>query len=304
MHIIFSTSRGSLSEDSSLNDYYLAVSYTLRDRMQHLFVNSVEALLGTRIQNYLLPVGGISHGSALAQQTWSTLGLYDDFAQAAEESGLNLKEIIDHEEEPGPGQRRAGTDWPPVTSTRSPRCRFRPSVTVSATSSACSTRRSSTAGKRKSADRWLHPGNPWEIKKPDMACDVGFRRPLLKSTMDERGNRRDALDAGTGHYRHSLRHTGSRLQGKQRQSAAGLWSAEAPQLPLTLQTSTPGDYYGAVEEKIRAQKPSPRSSTQMTNSSRANELRLGTAVLLCFLFPPGHDPHSHLFTHNSLDNFS
>jgi starch phosphorylase len=37
--------QGVTTRTASLNDYYLAVSYTLRDRMQHLFVNSVEALL-------------------------------------------------------------------------------------------------------------------------------------------------------------------------------------------------------------------------------------------------------------------
>jgi starch phosphorylase len=37
--------QGSSSRTASLNDCYLAVAQTLRDRMQHLFVNSVEALL-------------------------------------------------------------------------------------------------------------------------------------------------------------------------------------------------------------------------------------------------------------------
>ncbi|MCI5144625.1 MAG: glycogen phosphorylase, partial [Candidatus Electrothrix sp. AR3] len=37
--------QGVSTRTATLNDYYLAVSYTLRDRMQHLFVNSVEALL-------------------------------------------------------------------------------------------------------------------------------------------------------------------------------------------------------------------------------------------------------------------
>ena len=37
--------QGVSTRDASLNDCFLAVSYTLRDRMQHLFVNSVEALL-------------------------------------------------------------------------------------------------------------------------------------------------------------------------------------------------------------------------------------------------------------------
>ena len=85
-----------------LNDCYLAVSYTLRDRMQHLFVNSVAALLEreSKIVCYLSAeflMGPHLHNNLV------NLGLYDDFAQAAEESGLNLKEIIDHEEEPGLG---------------------------------------------------------------------------------------------------------------------------------------------------------------------------------------------------------
>ncbi|MCI5157336.1 MAG: hypothetical protein D3906_02660, partial [Candidatus Electrothrix sp. AUS1_2] len=37
--------QGVTTRTATLNDYYLALSYTLRDRMQHLFVNSVENLL-------------------------------------------------------------------------------------------------------------------------------------------------------------------------------------------------------------------------------------------------------------------
>ena len=37
--------QGVTPRTASLNDYYLAVSYALRDRMQHLFVNSMEKLL-------------------------------------------------------------------------------------------------------------------------------------------------------------------------------------------------------------------------------------------------------------------
>ena len=36
--------QGMTARNASLNDLYLSVAQTLRDRMQHLFVNSVEAL--------------------------------------------------------------------------------------------------------------------------------------------------------------------------------------------------------------------------------------------------------------------
>ena len=39
------------------------------------------------------------------------------------------------------------------------------------------------------SDRWLHPGNPWEIKKSDMSCDVGFGGHT-EVYHGERGNRR------------------------------------------------------------------------------------------------------------------
>ena len=87
---------------ATLNDYYLAVSRTLLDRMQHLFINSEEALLDkeSKIVSYLSAeflMGPHLHNNLI------NLGLYDDFNQATEESGLDLKAIIDHEEEPGLG---------------------------------------------------------------------------------------------------------------------------------------------------------------------------------------------------------
>jgi starch phosphorylase len=99
--------QGSTTRMASLNDCYLAVAQTLRDRMQHLFINSVEALLEkeSKIVCYLSAeflMGPHLHNNLV------NLGLYDDFAQAAEESGLDLKKIIDHEEEPGLGNGGLG----------------------------------------------------------------------------------------------------------------------------------------------------------------------------------------------------
>ena len=99
--------QGSSTRTPSINNCYMAVSYTLRDRMQHLFVNSVEALLekDSKIIFYLSAeflMGPHLHNNLV------NLGLYDDFAQAAEESGLDLKVLIDHEEEPGLGNGGLG----------------------------------------------------------------------------------------------------------------------------------------------------------------------------------------------------
>ena len=99
--------QGATTRNATINDYFLAVAYTLRDRMQHLFVNSVEALLekDSRIVCYLSAeflMGPHLHNNLV------NLGLYDEFAMAAEQSGLNLQELIDHEEEPGLGNGGLG----------------------------------------------------------------------------------------------------------------------------------------------------------------------------------------------------
>ena len=74
--------QGMTTHNASLNDLYLSVAYTLRDRMQHLFVNSVEALRekDSKIVCYLSAeflMGPHLHNNLV------NLGLYDELAQAA-----------------------------------------------------------------------------------------------------------------------------------------------------------------------------------------------------------------------------
>ena len=44
---------GVWAQNASLNDYYLAVSYTLRDRMQQLFINTMRVFQQKRLQSRL-----------------------------------------------------------------------------------------------------------------------------------------------------------------------------------------------------------------------------------------------------------
>ena len=82
--------QGKTTRTATLHNYYLAVAHTVRDRMQHLFVNSVEALLEkqSRIVCYLSAefLLGPHLGNNLIN-----LGLYDEVAQATEEAGLDFQ---------------------------------------------------------------------------------------------------------------------------------------------------------------------------------------------------------------------
>ena len=100
--------QGVLPFNASLNDYYLAVSYTLRDRMQHLFINSAAAIRESKNRVVCYFSAEFLMGPHLLNNLIN-LGLREEFEQSATEAGLDLQQIIDHEEEPGPRQWRPWT---------------------------------------------------------------------------------------------------------------------------------------------------------------------------------------------------
>jgi len=240
--------QGVTPRTSTLNDCYLAVSYTIRDRMQHLFVNSVEALLekDSKVICYLSAeflMGPHLHNNLI------NLGIYDEVAQAAEESGLDLMEIINHEEEPGLGNGGLG---------RLAACYLDSLSTLQIPAIGYGIRyeygmfdQEIVDGWQKElSDRWLHSGNPWEIKKPDIACDVGFGGHT-EIYHGERGNRRLRWIPArviTG-IPYDTPIPGYKVNNI---NLLRLWSAEAHS-SFDFKDFNTGDYYGAVEDKIQAE---------------------------------------------------
>ncbi len=240
--------QGATIRTASLNDYYLAVSSTIRDRMQHLFVNSVEALLEkeSKIVGYLSAeflMGPHLHNNLI------NLALYDDVATAAKESGLDLKKIIDHEEEPGLGNgglgRLAACYLDSLASLQIPAIGYGIRYEYGMFDQEIE-----NGWQKEISDRWLHPGNPWEIKKPDQACDVGFGGHS-EVYHDEEGNRRMRWIPArvvTG-IPYDTPVPGYKVNNV---NLLRLWSAEAHS-SFDFADFNIGDYYGAVEEKIKAE---------------------------------------------------
>jgi starch phosphorylase len=240
--------QGTSTRTASLNDYYLAVSSTIRDRMQHLFVNSVEALLEkeSKIVSYLSAeflMGPHLHNNLI------NLGLFEEVATAAKESGLDLKKLIDHEEEPGLGNgglgRLAACYLDSLASLQIPAIGYGIRYEYGMFDQEIE-----NGWQKEISDRWLHPGNPWEIKKPDQACDVGFGGHS-EVYYDEQGNRRmrwipARLITGVPY---DTPVPGYRVNNV---NLLRLWSAEAPS-SFDFADFNVGDYYGAVEEKIKAE---------------------------------------------------
>jgi len=281
---------------ASLNDYYLAVSHTLRDKMQHLFINSAEALLdkNSKIICYLSAeflMGPHLHNNLV------NLGLYDDFNQATKESGLDLKEIIDHEEEPGLGNgglgRLAACYLDSLASLQIPAIGYGIRYEYGMFDQEIE-----NGWQKEISDRWLHSGNPWEIKKPDMTCAVGFGGQT-EVYHGENGTRRmrwrpARVIAGVPY---DTPIPGYKVNNV---NILRLWSAEA-NASFDFEEFNTGDYYGAVEDKIAAETIT-KVLYPNDKQFRGKQLRLEQQYF--FVSCSLQDMiRTHLFTHDSLDNF-
>jgi len=288
--------QGSSTRTASLNDYYLAVSQTLRDRMQYLFVNSVEALLDkdSKIVCYLSAeflMGPHLHNNLV------NLGLYEDFAQAAKECGLDLRELIDHEEEPGLGNgglgRLAACYLDSLSSLQIPAIGYGIRYEYGMFDQEIV-----DGWQKEISDRWLHPGNPWEIKKPDLAYDVGFGGHT-EVYHGERGSRRLRwLPARviTG-IPYDTPVPGFKVNNV---NLLRLWSAEA-HTSFDFAEFNTGDYYGAVEDKISAE---TITKVLYPNDEQFQGKRLRLEQQYFFVSCSLQDMiNIHLFAHDNLDNF-
>ncbi len=240
--------QGKPLENATINDYYMAVAHTVRDRMQHLFINSVEGLIEapTKIVCYLSAeflLGPHLHNNLVC------LGIYDQVAQALEETGLDIKEIIDHEVEPGLGNGGLG---------RLAACYMDSLATLQIPAIGYGIRYEhgmfhqviEDGWQKELSDMWLHYGNPWEIKKPDICHPVGFGG-YTESYTDEAGNMRmrwlPARMVNAVAYDTPI--PGYRVNNV---NLLRLWSAEAVD-SFDFEEFNVGDYFGAIEEKVKAE---------------------------------------------------
>lgn len=281
---------------ASLNDYYLAVSRTLFDKMQHLFINSKEALLDkeSKIVCYLSAeflMGPHLHNNLV------NLGLYDEFNQAANESGLDLKAIINHEEEPGLGNgglgRLAACYLDSLASLQIPAIGYGIRYEYGMFDQEIK-----NGWQKEISDRWLHSGNPWEIKKPDNACDVGFggHTEIYHGECGKRRTRWRPARVITG-VPYDTPIPGYKVNNV---NLLRLWSAEA-HTSFDFEDFNTGDYYGAVEDKIKAE---TITKVLYPNDEQFLGKQLRLEQQFFFVSCSLQDMiRRHLYSHECLDNF-
>ncbi len=288
---------GAISVTASLNDYYLAVAQTLRDRIQQLFIHFAEAALEkeSRVVCYLSAeflTGPHLHNNLVC------LGLYDQFEQAARETGLDLKELINHEEEPGLGNGGLG---------RLAACYMDSLATLQIPAIGYGIRyeygmfdQEIVDGWQKEiSDCWLRQGNPWELKRADLACEVGFGGHTEAYT-GEHGNLRwrwvpSRVVIGVPY---DTPIPGYKVDNV---NLLRLWCARAHS-SFDFEDFNTGDYYGAVEEKIKAE---TITKVLYPNDEQFQGKQLRLEQQYFFVSCALQDMiRIHLVTHDSLDDFA
>jgi len=237
--------QGRIPELATTNDWYMALAYTVRDRMLEDWIKSLQKYRtkDIRIVSYLSAefLMGPYLGNNLIN-----LGLYEPMRQAVARLGLDLDRLIAHEEEPGLGNGGLG---------RLAACYLDSLATLEVPAIGYGLRYEfgifdqdiRDGWQVEMTDKWLRLGNPWEIHRPEITVDVklGGR---TESYRDSQGRYRvkwvphrvvkgEAYDTPVVGY------------GVTAVNMLRLWRAEAVE-SFDFQCFNVGDYYGAVEEKI------------------------------------------------------
>ncbi|MDB9528504.1 glycogen/starch/alpha-glucan phosphorylase [Oscillatoria sp. CS-180] len=237
--------QGKLPENASRNDFYMALAYTVRDRLMPRWLHSIrnyskpetrvvaylsaEFLLGPHLENNLI-----------------NLGIQDPVRQAVKDSGLDLQELIEQEEEPGLGNgglgRLAACYMDSLASLEIPALGYGIRYEFGIfDQEICD------GWQVEITDKWLQFGNPWEIARPEAAVVVKFGGHT-ESYTDDRGRYRSRwipaqvvkgipYDTPIAGYQVNTVNT------------LRLWKSEAPE-SFDFQAFNIGDYYGAVDAKV------------------------------------------------------
>ncbi|MDD4340018.1 MAG: glycogen/starch/alpha-glucan phosphorylase [Syntrophales bacterium] len=237
--------QGRFAPIATPNDYYLAVAYTVRDRLlaqwaktAHTYYErasrtvcylSAEFLLGPHLENHLI-----------------NLGLYDEVRRAVAALGLDFQALVDQEEEPGLGNgglgRLAACYLDSLAMLNIPAIGYGIRYEFG-----IFTQEIRDGWQEEVADQWLRKGNPWEVPRPEIAYDIPFGG-RTERVRDAAGRDRirwipDRLIRGVAYD--------TMITGYASPSVImlRLFKAEAT-TSFDLRSFNVGDYYGAVHDKI------------------------------------------------------
>ncbi len=240
--------QGRFPDVASPNDYYQALAYTIRDRLLHRWVTTAQTYKSRDSRTVCYLSAEFLLGPHLGNNIIN-LGIADNLKQAMKELGLDLFELLQAEEEPGLGNGGLG---------RLAACYMDSLATLQMPAIGYGIRyefgifdqQIRNGWQVEITDKWLHNGNPWEIRRPEIQFHVKFGGHT-EHFRDEEGQdwvqwmpesvvRGVAYDTPVAGYR------------VDNANLLRLWTAEAPE-SFDFQAFNVGDYYGAVGHKVECE---------------------------------------------------
>ncbi len=229
------------------NDYYMALAYTIRDRLLQRQIRTAQRYFQQRSRSVAYLSAEFLMGPQLGNNLVN-LGIYRETEEAMKLVGLDLEELLEQEEEPGLGNGGLG---------RLAACFLDSMATLGVASISHGVRYEfgifnqaiQNGWQVELTDKWLRLGNPWEIPRPEIVFDVKFggrtehvtENGVLKVRwIPHEVVRGMACDTPVVGYRNE---TVNLLR---------LWKAEAAE-SFDFQAFNTGDYYGAVMEKVKSE---------------------------------------------------
>lgn len=243
-HLYYTQAR--LPEYATLNDWYIALSYAVRDRLVERWIDTVRNIMvdpETKLVCYLSAefLMGPQLGNAML-----CLGITEEARHAMTALGQNLDEVLDSEQEPGLGNgglgRLAACFLDSLATLNIPAMGFGIRYEFGIFEQVIRDR-----GQVEITDKWLRLGNPWEIHRPEVEFRINFGG-RTEAYFDENQRYRvewkpDLVVKGVAYD--------TPVPGYKSETVnlLRLWKAEAVEA-FDFHTFNVGDYYGAVDKKV------------------------------------------------------
>ena len=241
-------SQGRFLEVAKPNDLFQALAHTVRDHLLHRWVSTVQTYAKSNCRTVCYLSAEYLPGPHLANNLLN-LGITENVRLALAELGLDLASIIEREEDPGLGNGGLG---------RLAACFMDSLATLQVPAMSYGIRYEygifdqliRDGWQVETTDTWLHYGNPWEVRRPNIVYEIGIGG-RTEQYADAHGQTRvrwmpHETFRGIAHDTPILGY------GVNTVNLLRLWAAEAAEA-FDFQAFNQGDYVGAVMRQVRSE---------------------------------------------------
>jgi len=240
--------QGRSRERATMNDLYMALAHTVRDRLVERWIRTVLNYRAQDVRVVCYLSAEFLTGPHLANNLIN-LGIYEETEEAMRKLGLDLETLIEQEAEPGLGNGGLG---------RLASCFMDSLATLDIPAIGYGIRYEygifdqeiRDGWQVETTDKWLRLGNPWALERPEDAFEVKF------------GGHTESYGDSNGHFR--VRWVPERvvrgipndtpILGYRTNTAntMRLWSAQAVD-SFKFESFNTGDFFGAVADKVSSE---------------------------------------------------